>query len=220
MKESDIRKREVLNKYLELVRIDAERIFNDRSKFYEIPCPACTCYDYDVQFEKIGFRYVQCTKCDTLFVNPRPARENLMEIYVDSPSTKFWTDEFFLPMAEARREKIFKPRVNYIVEKFQEIKKGTIGDIGAGFGIFAEELKKIWQGASIIAIEPSKDMAEICRKKGLSVIELPVEDIDPLIYRFDLLTAFELFEHLQDPESFIKHIFNLLKPSGYFYMTI
>lgn len=219
MKEDEIRKRDVLNRYLELVQMDAEIIFRDKSTFQMICCPACGNDHHEPQFEKTGFHYVQCSKCDTLFVNPRPTYENLMQIYTDSPSTKFWVEEFFLPMAEARREKIFKPRAQYITEQFPMLRTGIIGDIGAGFGIFSEELKKIWPDANITAIEPSVDMAGICRDKGLAVLQSSMEDIDPLSHKFDLLTAFELFEHLHDPLVFAGKAYELLKPSGYLYLT-
>ena len=219
MEEEEIRKRDVLNRYLELVKIDADMIFHDKSTFQHLPCPACGSDHFESQFEKSGFQYVQCLECDTLFVNPRPTYENLMQIYTDSPSTKFWVEEFFLPMAEARREKIFIPRAQYITEKFPRLRTGIIGDIGAGFGIFSEELKKIWTDANIVAIEPSVDMAMICRNKRLTVLESTMENVDPLCHQFDLLTAFELFEHLHDPVVFAEKACKLLKPGGYLYLT-
>ena len=219
MKEQEIRKRDVLNRYLELVKNDADSIFRDRSSFQLTPCPACGSSSYDLRFHKSDFQYVQCVECETLFVNPRPTYENLMQIYTDSPSTKFWVEEFFLPMAEARREKIFKPRAQYITEKFTRLRTGVIGDIGAGFGIFPEELKKIWPDANMFAIEPSVDMANICRSKGLVVIESTMEDVDPQSHTFDLLTAFELFEHLHDPSIFARKVSSLLKAGGYLYLT-
>jgi len=219
MKEDEIRKRDIFNRYLELVKIDADCIFHDKSTFQLIPCPACGIEHFKLQFDKLGFNYVQCLECDTLFVNPRPTYENLMQIYTDSPSTKFWVEEFFLPMSEARREKIFRPRAQYITEKFPHLLNGTIGDIGAGFGVFLEELKKIWPNANILAIEPSVDMARICKDKGLLVIEATMENVDPHCHQFDLLTAFELLEHLHDPSVFIRKASQLLKPGGYLYLT-
>ena len=46
-----------------------------------------------------------------------------------------------------------------------------------------------------------------------------MEDVDPAHYRFDLLTAFELFEHLHDPPSFLEKAYDLLKPGGYLFIT-
>ena len=219
MKEQDIRKRDALNKYLELVRIDSERIFSDKSTFEEVDYKSWGCKNLVFEFEKHGFKYVRCTVTDTLFVNPRPRYDHLMEIYSDSPSTRFWVNEFFLPMVDARREKIFKPRAEYIAEKFPDMKKSKIADIGAGFGLFLEELKKIWPNADLTAIEPSKDMAKICRDKNLPVIESMVEHLDPNKYKYDFLTSFELFEHLHNPRLFLNKAYELLNRGGYLFLT-
>jgi len=218
MKQEDIRKRDVFNRYLDLVQEDSIRLFHDRAAFTKIDCPACGNTESESQFDKMGFCYVQCGICETLFVNPRPAYQDLMKIYVDSPSTKFWVNDFFLPMAEVRREKIFKPRAEFITVSFPEIRSGRTADIGAGFGLFLEELKKLWPESDIVAIEPSVDMAKICRGKGLKVLEATLEDVDPE-ERFDLMTAFELFEHLHDPLPFVEKIYSLLKPGGYLFLT-
>lgn len=218
MKEEDIRKRDVLNRYLELVAEDSRRLFSDRSTLVEVPCPACGDSSPEGRFTKMGFSYVQCTQCDTLFVSPRPAYRDLMKIYVDSPSTKFWVNDFFLPMVEARREKIFKPRAQFIADRFPDMKNKRMADIGAGFGLFLEEMKKLWPTADIVAIEPSREMAQICRSKSLAVLENSLEDINPA-ERFDLMTSFELFEHLHDPLPFICKARSLLNPGGYLFIT-
>lgn len=218
MKEEEIRKRDVLNRYLELVQADSIRLFHDRSAFIKIDCPACGNNAPTSQFDKMGFSYVQCEKCETLFVSPRPAYHDLMKIYVDSPSTRFWVNDFFLPMADARREKIFKPRAEFIAASFSEIRSGRMADIGAGFGLFLEELNNLWPDSDITAVEPSVDMANICRGKGFKVLESTLEDVDPL-ERFDLMTAFELFEHLHNPLSFVEKVYNLLNTGGYLYLT-
>jgi len=218
MKEEEIRKRDVLNRYLELVQEDSKRLFHDRTKFSKINCPACGNNEPEIQFDKMGFSYVQCPECETLFVSPRPAYHDLMKIYVDSPSTKFWVNDFFLPMAEVRREKIFQPRAQFIADRFPDIKHGRMADIGAGFGLFLEEMKVLWPASDIVAIEPSLDMAKICRDKGLPVLESTLEDVDQR-ERFDLMTAFELFEHLHDPIPFLEKVHNLLNPGGYVFIT-
>lgn len=219
MKEQDIRQRDVHNRYLELVQLDSEELFRDKSAFQTSVCPACACPEYIRQFDKFGFSYVECKDCDTLFVNPRPNYENLVKFYRESPSTKFWIEEFFLPMAEARREKIFRPRAEYVAGEFARLRSGRIADIGAGFGLFLEELKKIWPGAAMCAIEPSADMAEICRGKGFDVIPAMLEDIEPAGNRFNLITAFELFEHLLDPLYFLEKVHDLLEEGGALILT-
>jgi len=219
MKESEIRSRAAHDRYLELVRRDAEKLAEDAATFEPVPCPVCGGEDEGESFVKLGFRYVACRGCDTLFVSPRPPYVELAKIYQDSESTRFWVEEFFTPMIEPRREKIFRPRARFLAERFPEMAAGRIGDVGAGFGLFLEELRPFWPEAELIAIEPSEAMARICRQKGLSVVDAMLEDVDAEEGRFDVLTAFELFEHLHDPLGFLERARALLRPGGLLVMT-
>lgn len=219
MKEDDIRKREIFNRYLEMVKIDVENLFNDFSSFNLTPCPACQSQEYSVQFNKVGFDYVLCRDCGTLFVNPRPSFEVLDNFYTQSSSTKFWVDEFFKPIAEVRRIKMFRPRAEYTAQKFGGKSQWIIGDIGAGFGLFLEELSKIWPLAELVAIEPSKEMSKICINKGFEVVPCAVERMIGWDKKFDLLTSFELFEHIYNPAAFLKKVRELLRSDGIFLFT-
>ena len=202
MKEQDIRDPDVFRKYLELSRRDAERIFSDKSTFENIACPACDSAEHTAEIHKHGFTYARCAGCETLFVNPRPHIADLQRFYGDSESTTYWVNEFFMPKAESRRQLMFRPRAQAIVERFPDFHRGRIAEIGAGFGIFLEELGKLWPEAQRLAIEPSREMARICEGKGLRVIEKMFEDLDASESGFDLLVTFELVEHLQNPFEF------------------
>lgn len=219
MKESDIRSREAHNRYLALVQADAERLAQDSSSFLAIRCPACDGDRHASAFTKAGFTYAECEDCDTLFVSPRPSYATLMHLYENSPSTKYWVEEFFRPMAAARREKIFRPRADYVSSRFPELESARVGDIGAGYGLFLEELRERWPRATSLAIEPSVAMAAILREKNIRVLEQMLEDVTIGDAGFDLLTAFELFEHLHDPAAFLRRVYTLLKPGGYLYLT-
>lgn len=219
MKEEDIRKREVFNQYLKMVEEDVKKIFGDERRFSAIDCPACHSNNLEHQFKKIGFSYVLCKNCGTLFANPRPFFEDLNKFYTESDSTTFWVEKFFKPVAEVRREKIFKPRAEFIANRFSQNRLGTVGDIGAGFGIFLEELIKLQPEIKAVAIESSIEMAEICRKKKIEVIPSAVENISGWDGKFDLLTSFELFEHLYDPGLFLEKAYDLLRPGGYLFLS-
>lgn len=217
MKEQEIRNIDVLNKYLELVKEDVHSLF-DFSSFLSINCPACKSAKSIYEFTKIGFKYVRCGNCSTVFVNPRPSLEMLKEFYSKSNSTNFWVNDFFKPVARARRKNIFMPRAEYFNSRLKAKEGCVIGDIGAGFGLFLEELRKIAPNNNYVAIEPSIEMSSICLEKGFKTTPLCFEDIDER-ETFDYLTAFELLEHLADTESFLKKAYSLLKPNGYLLMT-
>ncbi len=219
MKEEEIRKRETLNRYLELVEEDCINFFPDKGKFKESPCPACGTPEYQFEFTKTGFDYVTCLNCGTLYMRNRPGLEELKRFYDSSTSTIYWINEFFGPVAETRREKIFRPRAEEVAGKFGSDPGWLIGDIGAGFGLFLEEMRKLWSSSRYIAIEPSSDQSEMCKKSGLQVECCLLEELCGYDNRFDLLTAFELFEHLYEPALFLERVYKLLKPEGRLLLT-
>ena len=219
MKESEIRNPTTHERYLQLVREDALSFFGDSSRLEETACPACGTRKFRAEFVKFGFTYGSCEFCRTLYVNPRPKMGPLTEFYVNSPSSRYWVEEFFKPVAEARREKMFKPRARHVAELLPGMSKEKIGDIGAGYGLFLEELRRFWPEADFFAIEPSPEMAAICRGKGLGVAEVMIEDLQGADGTFAVLTAFELLEHLHTPETMIRKAFSLLRPGGYFLAT-
>lgn len=219
MKESEIRNANAHIRYLEMVREDALAYFGNPERLEEVDCPACASSEWQTEFEKFGFAYVSCSQCRTLYVNPRPKLDFLKNFYVESPSSRYWIDEFFKPVAEARREKIFRPRARFLADLMPEPTGQMIGDIGAGFGIFLEELRKSWPSVCPVAIEPSSEMAQICRQNGLRVEESLIEEMDGYTASFSVLTVFELLEHLHRPRCLVQKAFELLKPGGYLLLT-
>lgn len=219
MKEEDIRKRELFDKYISLVEQDSAALLKKKSEFLKICCPACGSGESFDGFEKKGFEYSCCTSCKTLYANPRPRFEDLMDFYTGSESTSFWINEFFKPVAEERRKQIFRPRAEYISKILSEKTDLTIGDIGAGFGIFLDELSRLRKGDNLVAIEPSPEQARLCESLGLVAETSALESLEGYEGQFELLTAFELFEHLHDPEDFLKHVFRMLRPGGLFLIT-
>lgn len=218
MKETEIRNPHLLDRYVELVQEDVKRLF-DSGKFVSVSCPACGDAAQILEFTKMGFSYVSCPRCESLYTSPRPTQEQLDLFYSKAESARFFAEEFIGPYTEARREKIFRPRVQEIASFFPELADGKIGDIGAGTGIFLEELGKVWQQSKRVAIEPSEKMAELCRNKGMAVIPKMLEDVETEEGAFDLLCSFELFEHLYSPKAFLEKIYTLLKDGGFLYLT-
>lgn len=93
-------------------------------------------------------------------------------------------------------------------------------DIGGGYGIFAEEYQRI-AGGEVTVIEPGPDSAEVCRCKGLRVVETFLEMIEdsalPLGPR--AFVSFELFEHLHDSRVFLERLRSHMRPSDLFLFT-
>lgn len=201
---------------------DIERMLSRSGDFVHVPCPACNTDDSFYKFEKNGVNYVECTNCQTFYVNPRPTSEVLEWFYTGSPNYAYWNEVIFPSSEEARLENIFVPRVDRVLELCKKYKKATnsILEIGAGFGTFCCEVMRRNVFDRIVAVEPTPGLAETCRSRGLEVIEMPVEQIqlgpEDL---FDVVASFEVIEHLFSPADFVKRMTGLLKPGGLLMLT-
>jgi len=214
MKESEIRPKELFQEYLELSRKDAE--YFDKSKFDKTNCIACNSSDTEKKFEKNGFTYVICKDCGTVFCDPRPSIKVLNNFYRNSASAKFWFEQFLPKVEETRREKIFKKKAIQLVELIREenIKVNTLCDVGAGSGIFLEELNKLKEEIEYFAVEPGNVSSNMLMEKGFPVLKKSVEYADEWKGKFDFVVSLEVLEHVNKPLDFVKAINNLLKSGG------
>ena len=219
MKEADIRPQALFAEYIRLAEIDARGYFPLHGRT-QTSCPACAAEGAPA-FEKSGFRYDECPRCATLYVNPRPPAAAFARYYQESPSSRFWATDFYRETAEARRERLWKPKARLVRDRLAGFghANATVYDIGGGYGIFAEELRAL--GLPVVVIEPAPHLAAICRERGLPTVESFLEDIDAgqLGASPKALVSFELFEHLHDPRAFLARICDLLDPGEVFLFT-
>ena len=179
LKEEDIRPDALMEKQKVFAAVDVGRLLSRYDEFVHANCPACGVDDSEHKFEKNGMKYVECRNCETFYINPRPTKEILAWFYQESPNYAYWNDVIFPSSESVRREKIFAPRVDRLLELCEkyEIKTHSLLEVGAGFGTFCSELKSRDVFKKVVAVEPTPDLAETCRTKGIDVIEKPVEDV-------------------------------------------
>jgi len=220
MKEEDIRPRNVFEEYLRLAAIDAEKYFGHKESG-PIDCPACGSRGTPL-FKKHGFFYEECPLCRTIFVSPRPAAKAFYDYYENSDSAKYFATTFYKATAESRREKLWKPKSQSVqaILKSYGAENHHVVDIGGGYGIFAEEYRAL-TGTDVAVIEPGPELAKICREKGLNVVQSFLEHVDAsqLNSSSKAFISFELFEHLHDPEVFLKKLCTLMQKNDLFIFT-
>lgn len=222
MREENIRPETITYESKRLEIEDARQLLKHSDKFKKVSCPACGSYNYRTVFNKNYFTFVLCTKCETIFINPRPTFKMLEKHYETSKSIKHWNDKMFPASEDARRDQIFKPRARKIVEICKKHKVATkiLLDVGAGFGTFCEEIKNLSVFDKVIAIEPSHALAKTCRHKGLDVIEKSIENIKDVDIRgASVITNFELIEHLYCPKDFLLSCSKVLPKGGTLILT-
>jgi len=208
MKEEDIRPEKLLKKGKFYLKEDIKYLIKNKNKFVKVACPACKKNNYKRFLNKNSFNYVICKSCETFYMSPRPSEDLLKKFYKNSKNGKFW-HKYMFPLTEKKRaQKIFKPRVEQIINlaKKQKLKKPNIIDIGAGFGTFCNEAKKSKFFNNIFALEPSDAGAKSCQKRKIKTLHMPVESMKKQKFKFNLITSFEVIEHLYSIDSYIKSI--------------
>jgi len=217
MKEADIRPKDLFANYLELNQRDVERLFADRLGFVEIGCPACGCGDECDGLIKLGFRYRLCADCGSLYLSPRPTRAQMQTFYAQSDAVKFWGTDFYRQTAESRRERLFRPRARQAAALADQIGlpvRATLADIGPGYGLTLEEAAATGRFARIIGIEPAANLAAICREKGFEIVPKLLEEMEEGEVAADIVTCFEVLEHVYDPTDFVMALGRVMRRGG------
>jgi SAM-dependent methyltransferase len=222
VKEADIRPARVFDEYLRLLEEDTRALCAEHASFERVPCPGCGKLERRDAFVKTGFAYVECPECATLWASPRPSAARLDEFYRTSRSVQYWHTAFYRETAEARREHMFRPRAVALAEIMDAhgvAPGGTFADIGAGYGIFLEEVRRLARFRDVIGIEPNPAMAGVCRERGFAVVEKPLESVVASDLTPDVATAFEVLEHVFDPLRFLTSAARMLAPRGWLVLT-
>ena len=106
-------------------------------------------------------------------------------------------------------------------------------DIGSGGGIFAESAARLKDTASVLAIDPSSEVIKVARaharqdpllqqsgrlvyeNKSLEDLALPTSPSQ----QFDVLTLFEVIEHVSLPAPFLQMCLPFVKPGGWIILS-
>lgn len=216
-----IRPTELLKKQKEVFLKDIKYLIKQKRNFILVNCPACNYSKYTHFLKKNSLNYVKCKKCSTVFTNPRATPKILEDFYSQSRNYQYWNKVIYPLTEKQRRKNIFKPRVDMLVGICNRlsIPKHTLIEVGCGFGTFLEELKDRKIFTRIIGIEPTPDLAETCRKKGIDIIEKPVEKVNLNNDMANIVASFEVIEHLFSPKKFIFACRKILSNKGLLFLT-
>lgn len=148
---------------------------------------------------------VKCTQCAFVYSVFIPSEKELTEYYTGYP-------------VKSHRSPITTKRYNELLDRFEEFRlTGKILDIGCGTGYFLDEAQK--RGWKVFGTEYSPESITNCRNRGISIHE---GALDPSNYereQFDVITSFEVIEHINDPLDEIEKIAQVLRKGGLFYVT-
>lgn len=115
-------------------------------------------------------------------------------------------------------------RASRLYYALQEIpnKKAKLLDVGCGVGDFPDAFSVYLPKMEIHAIDISKRAIDLAKKRNQKV-HFKVANAEKLPYKddtFDVVTCFDLIEHVEHPERVIQEIYRVLKPGGVFHTFI
>lgn len=147
---------------------------------------------------------VQCQNCGLVYANPRLEGTHILDSYVAVE------DPLYLQEREGRVltfERHLRP--------LEQIRPppGRLLDVGAYTGVFVEIADQ--HGWEAWGVEPSRWAVGEARKRNLfRIVEGTLDSVDLPPASFDVVTMWDVIEHVTDPFAELRHAHRLLKSGG------
>jgi 2-polyprenyl-3-methyl-5-hydroxy-6-metoxy-1,4-benzoquinol methylase len=179
-----------------------------------IGCSQCGASASHFLFRKFDYDLVQCAGCDLVFVGNPPDFSELEDMY--SPDVGYHDDILTPKSAEYKRMDDIAQRHMAIVTRYA--KSGKLLDVGCSTGLFLHRAKQA--GFDCGGVEFSRQSAEFARRQfGIDVLHGDISTAADRAGSYDMVTMFDVIEHVPDPSKDIRAIHDLLKPGGLFILS-
>lgn len=195
-----------------------------------VPCPLCGANDPQIRFPARGAGaeelagdllactssglachgdVVRCRRCGMVYANPQPDPDELLALYAEVQDPTYVTQR----EGRVRTFLWLLDRLHRFVER-----PGALVDVGCYTGIFMElAAERGWQ---VSGIEPSRWAAAIARDTGVGPVHCGAVDEAPVAANsLDLVTMWDVIEHLADPAGMVEWCASVLRPGGLLALT-
>ncbi len=180
--------------------------------FFGSRCVVCGGGALDPVVQKGGQRYCECAACGHICVDPLPALEQQAEFY-----RRQYDEGQYRSYLDARPLKLrtFERRLEAIVSVLP--RPGKVLDLGCASGAFVEVARRrgieAWGAEAVAAaVEAAPDAV----RQFLLVKDVERESVEG---QYDLVTFFDVIEHMRDPRLFIERVRRMLLPRGAIALT-
>jgi 2-polyprenyl-3-methyl-5-hydroxy-6-metoxy-1,4-benzoquinol methylase len=169
-----------------------------------IYCSVCESRDQKPFIKEDNIQVVTCRNCGHLYTGEVP-ETRATSYYISSNWIK--QPDPALPSSADHRYITYARELTHLITE-----PGKILDIGCANGRFLFLMAE--RGWLVHGVEPSQDGDIAARTFGNEVIHRHLYQ-ELLPWKFDVITAFEVIEHIPEPQLVVERIFQQLRPGGY-----
>lgn len=151
-------------------------------------------------------RIVRCLQCGVVYTNPQLPEEKMVEMYANVE------DNVYLSNLEARETTFL-----YNFKKFLHLipPRGKLLEVGSYYGVFLNIAKEY--GYEIHGVEPSQNAVHMAKEKyGIETLAPTLSSLVGYDEYFDIITSWDVLEHLNHPMRELEQVAEKLKPGGIF----
>lgn len=179
-------------------------------------CPLCGSEELRVAFEEPPYRVLRCQGCGLGLVSPRRGEEDLAALYIDnsywrsgSPKTLGYHD---YRGDESLYLDTFRKRLDYVLAEGPG--SGAALDVGCAAGFCMQVMRE--RGFDAHGVEVSPTIASFASERfGFDTVHLGTLDTAPWEpHSFELVTMWDVVEHVVDPRALLLKARALLKSDG------
>jgi SAM-dependent methyltransferase len=154
---------------------------------------------------------VRCQDCDVVFLAPQPPKPEVREM-----SSALYGSDGYKDMYFDSEHKLRKRYARFFKEIGKYKKSGRLLDIGCSYGFFLDAAKDSWE---TYGLEPCKRSADFAQSNfGLKVTTGPIDGaVFPSDY-FDVITMWDMLEHVSSPRNTLKEASRMLKKNGILFL--
>ncbi|MEQ1849903.1 MAG: class I SAM-dependent methyltransferase [Candidatus Peribacteraceae bacterium] len=181
----------------------------------EAKCPLCNTSSSRLIFSEGIFSVVQCDACDIQFEKRQLDKNGLQKIY---NTHEYWSSSSprsFGYASYLRESKNYLRTFALRIKGTPELTKkvGSVLDIGCGCGYFLEKMQE--RGWKCSGIDISKEASDEALKRANLHIQTGDESLlEGMESRFDIVSLWDVIEHLPEPVKSLKRIRNIIQPGG------
>lgn len=184
----------------------------------EIQCPVCGAETVHQEVAPAWGEFRSCTSCTLEFAHPLQRGQDPRALFEDAYRGRVSTNAMddFRRRVDQRRvilDQLGEPQLWFWTPAFGQVLSwlkrhyppgSTVLEIGCGLGFFLHALRQ--EGFEAVGLDVAETVVDINRKDGFHVWHGPVESLPDGWVQPDVVVAFFMLHHLEDPLSFLRTI--------------